>query len=411
MAPIGGRALDLDPSRRPPFLRNAEQEALERGFYDIPIVDVDSHVADEMDTRKLIGYMRNPNLVRAFDKYRDLDFRRVMLGFNVGDRAVAARSKAYGLWEDVPEQIPEDMPRTVAVTKRFMDRTAIDYLVSFPTIILSIGAIPQRDVQADVVGAYNRWLVEDIIPWDRRILAMPFLPMSDPGASLETVQRYADSPNVVGWMVTSARAEPVHEKEYLPLWDTIEQIGKPVAFHSGPHWKERPFEVLGRFFGAHALGFSFYSMLYCSQIVLSGLVERFPKIKWMFIESGQTWIPYVMSRMDQQYRRRSSEAPLLQRLPSEYVRDMYFTTQPFEEHWHDPDVGRAIFDLTNGPQSWLYASDYPHHDFDVPGLIWGTSYLTEAEKRAVLGENALKLFNLPNDLPTRTMRGDLHVRA
>ena len=81
---------------------------------------------------------------------------------------------------------------------------------------------------------------------------------------------------------------------------------------------------------------------------------------------------------------------------------MYFTTQPFEEHWHDPDVGRAIFDLTNGPQSWLYASDYPHHDFDVPGLIWGTSYLTEAEKRAVLGENALKLFNLPNDLPTRT---------
>ncbi|MDR0360380.1 MAG: amidohydrolase [bacterium] len=411
MVTTGERELKVVPGRRPPFLIHAEQEAEEQGLYDFPIVDVDSHIADEMDTRKLAGYMRNPNIVRAFEKYRDLDFRRLFMGWNLGDRPIAARSKTYGLWEDLPEEIPEGMPRTVAASAQFMDRTGIDYLVSFPTSVLAIGSMPQREMQNEAIWAYNRWLVEDTIPWDRRILAMPSLPVNDPEQSLATVRYFADNPNVVGWMITAARVEPVHEREYLPLWAEIEEIGKPVAFHSAPDWKERPFEVMGRFFGPHGLGFSFYSMLHLTNIVLSGLVERFPKIRWIFIESGQSWVPFVMSRLDQQYRMRSSEAPQLQRLPSEYIREMYFTTQPFEEHSHEPEVGRAIFDLTNGAQSWLYASDYPHHDFDVPGMLYGQSYWSEEEKRAVLGGNAMRLFGLPDELPTRVRRQEAQARG
>jgi hypothetical protein len=95
MAVTSERALDVDPCRRPPLLLNAEQEAVEQGRYDIPIVDVDAHVADEMDTRKLIDYKRNPNLVRAFDKYRELEFRRVMLG--VQRRRSRRRSAQQGV--------------------------------------------------------------------------------------------------------------------------------------------------------------------------------------------------------------------------------------------------------------------------------------------------------------------------
>ena len=51
-----------------------------------------------------------------------------------------------------------------------MDRTAIDYLVSFPTIILGIGAVPHHEVPTDLVGAHNRLRVEDMIRWDRRIV-------------------------------------------------------------------------------------------------------------------------------------------------------------------------------------------------------------------------------------------------
>ncbi|MGH3501429.1 MAG: amidohydrolase family protein [Nocardioidaceae bacterium] len=404
MTTTSERQLEILPERNLPFLLHAQQEAEAKGLYDFPVIDADSHIADLGDIRKFIGYIRNPNFARAFEKYSALDLRRLFLDWNLGDRAIAARSKTYGMWDDLPEGIPEGMPRTVASTIQFMDRAGIDYLVSFPTLMLSIGASPQPEMQTEMAWAFNTWLVDDVIPWDERILAMPYLPISDPAATLRIVEHFAERRNVVGWMITGVRTEPLHHNEYLPLWSTINDIGKPVAFHSGPNWKERPFEVMGRFFGAHGLGFSFYSMVHLTNIVLSGLAEHFPNIRWIFIESGQSWVPFMMARLDQQYRMRPSEAPLLQRLPSDYIREMYFTTQPFEDHTYNPDVGRAIFDASNGPHSWLYASDYPHHDFDLPGVLHSLPYLDEQEKRAVLGGNALRLFNLPDATPTRTRR-------
>ena len=127
--------------------------------------------------------------------------------------------------------------------------------------------------------------------------------------------------------------------------------------------------------------------------MLSGLPERFPNIKWIFLEAGQAWVPFLIARLDNEYKQRSAEAPLLNRLPGEYIREMYFATQPFEVH-DTPEDTRKMIDLMNGVQSLLYASDYPHPDFDTPGLIYDLPCLNDEEKRAILGGNALRLFNL-----------------
>jgi predicted TIM-barrel fold metal-dependent hydrolase len=404
MAVSSERTLEIVSGRRTPYLVHAEREAEDRGFYDFPIVDADTHISDLADTRKLAGYIRNVNIARAFEKYDSTALRRLFMNWNLGDRPIGGRSKAYNVWDDLPEEIPEGMPRTVASTVQFMDRTGADYLVSFPTIMLTLGAAPQVEMQVELAWAFNNWLVRDVLPWDLRILAMPFLPVTDPDASLQIVRAFAREKNVVGWMVTTARYEPLHANQYARLWAQIDEIGKPVAFHSGPNWKERPFQVFGRFFPAHGLGFSFYAMLHLTNVVLSGMVERYPRIRWIYIEAGQSWVPFLMARLDQQYRMRSSEAPLLRRLPSEYIREMYFTTQPFEAQYESPELGRAIFDLMDGARSWLFASDYPHHDFDMPGAVWGIPYLSKEEKRAVLGGNALRLFGLPAETPTRERR-------
>lgn len=411
MAIKSEQKLEMLAGRRTPYLANAEREAEDRGFFDFPIVDADTHIADLADTRKLAGYMRNPNIARAFQKYEQTDLNRLFMNWNVGDRPIGGRSKAYNVWDDLPDEIPEGMPRTAASTVQFMDRTGIDYVISFPTVMLTLGASPQLEMQAELSWAFNNWLVNDIVSWDPRILAMPYLPVTDPEASLQVVRRFARERNVVGWMVTTARYEPLHGNQYARLWSEIDEIGKPVAFHSGPNWKERPFQVFGRFFPAHGLGFSFYAMVHLANVVLSGMPERFPNIRWIFIEAGQSWVPFMMARLDQQYRMRSSEAPLLKRLPSEYIREMYFTTQPFEAQYESPDLGRALFDLMNGRQSWLFASDYPHHDFDMPGAVQGIPYLDQEEKRAVLGGNALKLFGLPPGTPTRERRLRTQARA
>src|SRR6202043_1109567 len=62
----------------------------------------------------------------------------------------------------------------------------------------------------------------------------------------------------------------------------------------------------------------------------NGLPERFPKLKVMWLESGLAWIPFMMQGFDNEYMMRTSEAPALKRLPSDYMREMYFASQPLE---------------------------------------------------------------------------------
>jgi predicted TIM-barrel fold metal-dependent hydrolase len=109
-------------------------------------------------------------------------------------------------------------------------------------------------------------------------------------------------------------------------------------------------------------------------------------------------VPFTISRLDNEYKQRSAEAPLLKRLPGEYIRDFYFTTQPFESH-DDPAHTRAMVDIMDGGKSLIYASDYPHQDFDTPATIWDQARFSDEEKRAILGGNAMKLFNL--SVPSR----------
>jgi hypothetical protein len=58
-------------------------------------------------------------------------------------------------------------------------------------------------------------------------------------------------------------------------------------------------------------------------------------------------------------------------------------------------------DMMNGGRTLLYASDYPHQDFDTPAAIWDQPGFSDAEKRAILGGNALALFDLPALTTTR----------
>jgi predicted TIM-barrel fold metal-dependent hydrolase len=131
--------------------------------------------------------------------------------------------------------------------------------------------------------------------------------------------------------------------------------------------------------------------------ITNGVPERFPKLKVIWIESGLAWLPFLMQRLDNEYMMRTSDSALLKKRPSEYMREMYFTTQPMEM----VDNRKALevtFDMINAPGQLLYASDYPHWDMDLPSTIYDLPFLSEATKRDILGGNAVRLFNLDPEL-------------
>jgi predicted TIM-barrel fold metal-dependent hydrolase len=278
------------------------------------------------------------------------------------------------------------------LARRAMDAMGIDYQIVFPTPMLLLGMHPQEDIEVALSKAYNRWATECILPEDARLKGLAYLPFNTPEACLEEVERYADDPNIIGFTVTSTRNRPIHHNRYMRLYSAIEETGKPLAWHSGFNWGDPSFAQLNRFISMHSLSFVHYSLIHMTNWIINGLPERFPKLKLLWVESGCAWIPFLMQRLDHEYMMRSCEAPALKRLPSEYMRDMYYTTQPLERS--NLKILQCTLEAFNAETQLLFASDWPHWDFDPPSSITTLPFLSEQAKRSILGLNAARLFNL-----------------
>src|SRR5262249_10164617 len=90
---------------------------------------------------------------------------------------------------------------------------------------------------------------------------------------------------------------------------------------------------------------------------------------------------------------RTSDCPSLKRKPSEYMREMYYSTQPMEVP-EDLSMLEATFRLINAETQLVWSSDYPHWDFDLPSVIYDLPFLGHDAKRNILGGNAAALFGL-----------------
>ena len=274
-----------------------------------------------------------------------------------------------------------------------MDSLGIDNMVVFPTPMLFLGMHPQPEMEVWLGGAYNRWLIDRILSGDDRIKSLIYLPFNTPQEAERTVEELGDKKGVIGFCVTSTRNKPVHHNDYMRLYSMIEECGKPLAFHAGYHWQDPSLSTVNRFLGMHALGFVWCNMVHMTNWVLNGIPERFPKLKTIWVESGLAWVPFLMQRLDDQYLMRPSEAPQLKRMPSEYMnQNCFYTTQPMETT--HPKALENTFEMIKAETQLMFASDWPHFDFDLPQEICDLPFLTEQAKRNILGLNAARIFNL-----------------
>jgi predicted TIM-barrel fold metal-dependent hydrolase len=241
--------------------------------------------------------------------------------------------------------------------------------------------------------AYTRWLIDHILSADKRIKSFAYLPFNSPKEACRMVEDFGDTDGIVGFCVTSARYKPVHHNDYMRLYAMLEERGLPIAFHAGYHWNDPSLATINRFLGMHALGFVWCNMVHMTNWILNGIPVRFPKLKSVWIESGLAWVPFLMQRLDEQYMMRTSEAPLLRKLPSDYMREnCWYSSQPMERT--NMKATELTFEMINAETQLLYSSDWPHFDFDTPSIIAGMHFLSEQAKRNVLGLNAARLFNL-----------------
>src|SRR3954453_3857762 len=388
-----GRRVSADEHKTSRLLAHATQQAHQRKFDEMMIVDVDAHHYENEHIKDILPFMEN-------DVLRQLSMAQTMKGgrgnlmpVQVGYQDMGGRVTRYPL--RTSEKTEQTGPqRDVALGHRWMDAMSVDYSCLFPTGMLNIGLHPQKEMEVDLCWAYNRWVTEKVLPESGgRMYSMLCLPFSDPAACVRQVETFGARPGVTGFMVTTVRHLQVNDNSYMKLYSAMQERGLSLAFHSGPNWNEPVFRACNRFLSVHALGFTFYNILHLTNWVINGMGERFPKLPGIWIESGLAWVPFLMQRLDHEYMMRPSEAPLLKKKPSDYMRDMYYSSQPMEIQ--DRQALECTFRMINAETQLLYSSDYPHWDFDLPSTIYDLPFLSEKAKHNILGGTAARLFNLP----------------
>ena len=379
------------------LLAKAKQQGAERGLDDYFIVDVDAHIGEGACWPDVLKYIENPATREAAFSFGDGTGQGAFLNDTPGLQWQSAHGRiphGAGLKEPVADK---SVPRPVALSRKSMDMMNLDYQVFFPNGLLFLGMHPVPEMEAELATAYNRWIVEEVLPHEPRMKAMLYLPFNSPAAAEAMVERFRGAKGVVGFLITSTRHQPVHSNSYMRLYRMLEEANIPLGFHAHHNWHSDYTRQLNRFISMHALSFTFSNMVHLTNWIINGLPERFPKLKVIWIESGLAWVTFLMQRLDNEYLMRVSEAPLLKKLPSDYMREMFYSMQPLETS--NMKLLDATFDAIHADTQLLYASDWPHWDFDVPARLFDLPFLTEQNRRNILGLNAAKVFNL--DVPAR----------
>jgi predicted TIM-barrel fold metal-dependent hydrolase len=357
---------------------------------DLLIVDTDVHVHESPG--ELAPYCDAPwdvalrNVADVPERYLDIP------GFSPGgDGTLTAR---FPSGHEAMRMV--HTPEQMVAELRAID---IDLALLFPDHLLKLPVLPQADYAAALARAYNAWLVDRWTAPHPMLLGALVACPQDPADAAREIERYADEDSIVAVYLPCAGLDPLWgHRRYDPIFDAAQNAGLPVLLHAvtvtSPVF---PFNNHGfdTEFARHATSHTFAIIANVVSMVSTGVVVRFPELRIGVTESGISWVPFVCNRLDKEYLERRREVPFLTERPSHYVKRMYVATQPIEEPERLRDIV-TLMELYDGERTTMYASDWPHHDFDHPMKLNQVPF-TETQRRRVFGENALDLLGIDGE--------------
>jgi predicted TIM-barrel fold metal-dependent hydrolase len=245
--------------------------------------------------------------------------------------------------------------------------------------------------------AYNDWLHDYIAAADPKRLfgAAAISPHEIDSAVAETRRAVAELGMKAIFLRPNIYNErPWHDRYYDPLWAACQELNVPVGFHetTGSRMKASGadrFQSLGI---AHISTHSMEQMLASMDVIMGGVMERFPKLRFAFLEAQCGWLPFWLGRMDEHYEWREpyGEMTHLSAKPSEYFRRQGFCAVECDEEF----VAHVV--AAFGDDNLVTTTDYPHGDSKYPRAMdrFLALPLSDHSKQKILWDNALRLYAL-----------------
>ena len=268
-----------------------------------------------------------------------------------------------------------------------LDEGGMTQTVLFPSALLGYDAIFDPDYVNVLCRAYNNYVADKFIKFDGRLNAVAVLPTCDIDEAVKEMRRAVGELGCIGVML--GLSEGLGAGKFDPIYAQARRLDVPICIHGGA----RDFMKFNKFIQRHTAGFPISLMLQLIHMTYEGTFERFPDVRFGFLEGGATWVPYIANRMDEEWEKLGEvQAPGCRKRPSRYLTagNIYFHVESSEDL-----IPEAIRYLGEG--SLMYASDLPHWDSEYPDSIEqlaGRSDLSDARKQAILHDNAARFYAL-----------------
>ena len=278
-------------------------------------------------------------------------------------------------------------------------RDGIDAEVIFPNKGLAMWATPDPVFAMAQCRVWNTWAWEFYGPNNDTMSPMAALGTGDIPGTLAEIERVAK----LGFRGLTLPCKPIfgsHDVDdpnynlpmYDPMWSLLEEVNLPITFHVSTGRDPRASKGNGGAvinYVSHSLSPTIEPM---ANLCGSGVLERFPKIKFALIEAGIGWIPWALEAMDEAYRKHHFWVrPKMQGLPSDYFKQ--HGAAAFQE---DP-VGLALVEQFGLTDNMMWANDYPHHEGTWPhsaaAIERTMSGIGEETRAKILGLNANRVFD------------------
>ncbi|MFL9452500.1 amidohydrolase family protein [Tolypothrix bouteillei VB521301_2] len=285
---------------------------------------------------------------------------------------------------------------------RAMQQMGVDISFIYPTYFSWIVAVDTIAPQlaGAFVRAYNNWL-RDFCSYNPRILrGVGVVNLHAPEEMVLELQRIAE----FGWKSVFfffffLRPNPVKRRvlsdcAYEPFWTKCEELGIAVSLHESTH-SRLPSAGADRFntrFALHACSHPMEQMMALLSLIEGGVLERHPKLRVGFLESGCGWLPYWLWRLDREYEDlRWEVADNVKMKPSEYFRRQCFISMEPSE----PYLSQILEYL--GSDNLIFGSDYPHMDHHpkvVAEVVALQNQLSKKVVQKILWDNPVRFYNL-----------------
>jgi predicted TIM-barrel fold metal-dependent hydrolase len=350
------------------------------------IVDADGHVLEDTEAIKthLPVEWRDNTTTRTLGVFPHLDHMHHVLAHNPPG---AFRDPGLAGW------------------RRFLDELGVDAAVLYPTDALAFGKMIDVDLAIGTARAYNDWLYDAYLRHDARLKGIALIPLQDPDAAVVELHRAVTELGFVGALLPATGLKShLGDKLYWPVYAEADRLGCCLAVHGGAY-SNLGFDHLNVFAAIHALGHPVSIAVAFASLVINGICDKFPNIRFTFLEGGVGWFLMMLERLASSYNAFKPYDPRSEFLhlePGESVADYILRHVRAGRLYvgvegEEPLLPHAV--KTIGPEAFVFSSDFPH-EVNIEMCKYGIQELLQNDalslddKRAIFYRNAERLYGL-----------------